>query len=82
MEYSRYHYLFETETRLIIWLPVILVKEKQHYYVREGLGPRATLTNVLTVMTTKTAVWWGWWTGKTYERNLLHPLSYGIHSST
>jgi hypothetical protein len=29
-------------------------------------------------MTTKTAVWWGWWTGKTYERNLLPPLSDGI----
>jgi hypothetical protein len=46
MEYSRNHYLFETETRLIIWLPVISVKEKQHYYVGEVLGPCATLTNV------------------------------------
>jgi hypothetical protein len=46
MEYSRNHYHFDSETRLIIWLPAILVKGKQHYYMGEVLGPSATLTNV------------------------------------
>jgi hypothetical protein len=36
-------YLFETESD---WLPVILLKEKQHHYVGEVLDPSAILTYV------------------------------------